>query len=108
MNTTLKDVTTFIRSASETEIDALCRVIKDRSKALNNERAEGARALPKGARVELVNISPKRLAGFTGTIVRIDGKAATVKLDAPPLWERSVASDGTIRVHVATLEAVTE
>ncbi len=77
--TTLTDATDFIVSrASEEALTQIIEAINQRRKALAAIRTA---SLVTGSDVRIANIKPHYLNGLTGTIVWIDGKAATVELD---------------------------
>jgi len=64
------------------DLDAVFNVYKDRSKFVRNLGAvENYATITVGQKVELVNISPKYLAGMTGEVTDKDGKNFTVLLD---------------------------
>ncbi|MEX5711858.1 hypothetical protein AB1484_27085 [Parafrankia sp. FMc6] len=77
---TLQSATDFVLShATDDDLTRLAAAIKQRRTALASIRTA---TLTTGATVRIANIKPKYLDGLTGRIVQIDGKHATVALDA--------------------------
>jgi hypothetical protein len=81
--TTLSDVLAFLPAASLSDLDAIAVATQ---RARKTAAQQEVASLKEGDRVRLVNISPKRLAGMTGTIQRDPYNRShgwAVKLDAP-------------------------
>lgn len=77
---TLAVATDFILShASEQDLTHITEAVKQRRVALVAIRTA---SLTTGTRVRIANIKPLYLDGLTGTICQIDGKHATITLDA--------------------------
>jgi hypothetical protein len=77
---TLAVATDFILShATEQDLTRITEAVKQRRAALAAVRTA---SLTTGTPVRIANISPRYLNGLTGTLGRIDGKHATVILDA--------------------------
>ena len=66
-------------SATETDIDRVIDAINVRRTAL---RARAAAAVTVGMATRIEGIKPNSLSGLTGTVTRIEGNRATVRLDA--------------------------
>jgi Pyruvate/2-oxoacid:ferredoxin oxidoreductase gamma subunit len=77
---TLQSATDFVLShASDDDLTRLAAAMKQRRAALGSIRTA---TLTTGATVRIAGIRPKYLNELTGQIARIDGKHATVTLDA--------------------------
>lgn len=77
---TVNDATAFIIGhASQDDVDRLFDALNVRRKTLDRERAASVRV---GMTVSIGAIRPKYLANLTGTVSSIDGRSATVTLDA--------------------------
>jgi len=77
---TLQSATEFVLShATDDDLNRLFTAIKQRRAALGSIRTA---TLTTGTTVRLASLTPKYLNGLTGRIAQIDGKRATVALDA--------------------------
>lgn len=77
---TLQSATDFVLShATDDDLTRLAAAIKQRRPALASIRTA---TLTTGVAVRIANVKPKYLDGLTGRIAQIDGKHATVALDA--------------------------
>src|SRR5690625_6208982 len=74
----LVDAITFIKRATESDIDRMYNALKLRRQALSEQRAA---AVTVGTEGTLTGLSPKYLNGLSGKVVAIRGKRADVELD---------------------------
>lgn len=86
---TLAHATEFIVShATDDDLARVVAAVKQRGKVLAAIRAA---AVTVGSAVELRKLTPRHLNGLTGTVVRIEGRHGTVRLDA----------DSTVRLRAS-------
>ena len=91
---TLQDVTQFIASADNDQLDVMWSAAKARTKALKAEdRIAGLAKFKVGDTVELHGLSPKYLNGCIGEITAREGDRFWVALEEnnflnPRAWER--------------------
>lgn len=80
--TSFNDVASFIASAGQFDLGAIDKLLRKRRTALGRQRtAQTLGALAVGTPVQLADISPRELAGLTGTIAFVSGFRASVALD---------------------------